>query len=109
MSFTNVDLPEPDTPVTETKQPSGISTSIFFKLCSLAPLMVTQSPLGALRSCGVEINRFPEMYWPVMDSLFFSIAKLSRSGQSLPTSACAGPYIDNVVSDTDCFFIVLNN
>ena len=71
MSFTNVDLPEPDTPVTETKQPSGISTSIFFKLCSLAPLMVTQSPLGVLRSCGVEINRFPEMYWPVMDSLFF--------------------------------------
>ena len=84
MSFTNVDLPEPDTPVTETKQPSGISTSIFFKLCSLAPLMVTQSPLGVLRSCGVEINRFPEMYWPVMDSLFSSIAKLSRSGQSLP-------------------------
>ena len=46
MSFTNVDLPEPDTPVTETKQPSGISTSIFF-VCSLAPLMVTQLSAGS--------------------------------------------------------------
>ena len=38
MSFTSVDLPDPDTPVTETKSPSGMETSISFKLFSLAPL-----------------------------------------------------------------------
>jgi hypothetical protein len=36
-SCTSVDLPEPDTPVTQTRRCSGISTSMFFRLCSRAP------------------------------------------------------------------------
>ena len=36
-SFTNVLLPEPDTPVTQVNTPNGISTFIFFKLFSSAP------------------------------------------------------------------------
>ena len=36
-SCTSVDLPEPDTPVTHTRRPSGISTSRSCRLCSLAP------------------------------------------------------------------------
>lgn len=32
-------LPEPDTPVITVKEPRGISTLMFFKLCCLAPVM----------------------------------------------------------------------
>ena len=38
MSLTSVDLPEPDTPVTATRQPSGNATSTPRRLCSRAPL-----------------------------------------------------------------------
>src|ERR1019366_7843157 len=36
-SWTSVDLPEPETPVTTTIMPSGIATSMFFRLCTRAP------------------------------------------------------------------------
>ena len=36
-SFTNVDFPEPDTPVTQLNTPNGNLTLIFFKLFSCAP------------------------------------------------------------------------
>lgn len=36
-SLTNVDFPEPDTPVTQLNTPSGNVTVIFFKLFSVAP------------------------------------------------------------------------
>src|SRR5438045_4714014 len=32
----SVDLPDPETPVTATRRPSGIATSTFFRLCSEA-------------------------------------------------------------------------
>ena len=41
MSFTSVDFPEPDTPVTEVSTPSGNETSISCRLCSLAPTTVS--------------------------------------------------------------------
>src|SRR6056297_1770455 len=40
ISCISVDLPEPETPVKQTKRRKGISTSIFFKLCSLAPVIL---------------------------------------------------------------------
>ena len=36
-SLTSVDLPEPETPVTQVNVPSGIETSMSRRLCSLAP------------------------------------------------------------------------
>ena len=35
----NVDLPEPDTPVTQVITPKGISSVTFFKLLPLAPII----------------------------------------------------------------------
>ena len=43
MSLTSVDLPEPLTPVTAVSVPSGIATSMFFRLFARAPRM-TISP-----------------------------------------------------------------
>ena len=67
MSLTSVDLPEPDTPVTATKQPSGISTSMFLRLCSRAPLTTSQSLSGRRRISGTGIARRPDRYCPVTD------------------------------------------
>src|SRR5215471_6674698 len=36
ISFTSVDLPEPDTPVTQMNFPTGNSTSMSFRLCCAA-------------------------------------------------------------------------
>ena len=39
MSNARVDFPDPESPVTTTSSSRGISKEMFFKLCSLAPLM----------------------------------------------------------------------
>ena len=70
MSFTNVDFPEPETPVTETKTPSGTSTSMSLRLFSLAPF-TTIFRFGSTgrRFLGISIDLRPERYAPVIDSL----------------------------------------
>ena len=40
------DLPEPATPVTTVRMPSGMSTSTFFRLCCVAP-RISSAPFGA--------------------------------------------------------------
>ena len=40
MSKARVDFPEPDTPTKQVSLLRGISTLIFLRLCSLAPVMV---------------------------------------------------------------------
>src|SRR5437762_284169 len=44
-SWTSVDLPEPDTPVTAVKVPSGMRTSTPARLCSREPLISSQRGL----------------------------------------------------------------
>jgi hypothetical protein len=46
MSLTSVDLPDPDTPVTATRLPSGNVTVTLSRLCSFAPTTVTVRPLS---------------------------------------------------------------
>jgi hypothetical protein len=60
MSLTNVDLPEPETPVTATKADSGNETSIFCRLFSLAALtVITFLSSIALRFLGISITLLP--------------------------------------------------
>jgi hypothetical protein len=50
MSLTSVDLPDPDTPVTATKHPSGMRASTLRRLCSRALWMTISRPgCGARR------------------------------------------------------------
>ena len=48
-SSTRLDFPEPDTPVMQTSMPSGISTSIFFRLLARAPLILIARCATGLR------------------------------------------------------------
>ena len=52
MSLTSVDLPEPDTPVTQVNVPSGIFTGMPFRLCSRGLWIVMKCPLPFRRFAG---------------------------------------------------------
>ena len=105
-----VDLPEPETPVTDTKQPSGISTSIPFKLCSRAPRTTSQSPRGSRRMVGhgdralsrevLAGDRGPALH-EVRD----------RAGADDLAAVLAGsrPDVDDVVGDADRLLVVLDD
>ena len=61
MSLTSVDLPDPDTPVTAMKQPSGNDTSTSRRLCSRAPLTASSRPrIRGRRFAGTAICRRPD-------------------------------------------------
>ena len=49
--MTSVDLPPPDTPVTQVKAPSGISAVMSFRLLPRAPTSFSILPFAALRRC----------------------------------------------------------
>src|SRR5436190_8869011 len=66
VSKASEDLPEPDSPVNTTSRSRGISTSMFFRLCSRAPRMVMAREEAALgwrlaRSTS-SISAFPDAH-----------------------------------------------
>jgi hypothetical protein len=67
MSLTSVDFPEPLTPVTAMKTPSGMVTSRFLRLFCRAPRMTSLfSPIGR-RIAGTSIAASPRRYFAVSD------------------------------------------
>src|SRR3954463_3345503 len=68
--LTSVDLPLPETPVTQTKPPSGNFTSTFLRLFSLQPLSSRQFFSGSTgrRCSGVWMASSPVRYLRVVDS-----------------------------------------
>ncbi len=89
ISLTRVDLPEPDTPVTATRQPSGNATSTFRRLCSLAPLTTTSRLFdGDRRVSGTGIEARPDRYAPVSD---FSLVSRSWTGPDTTTQPPCSP------------------
>jgi len=68
-SFTSVDLPEPETPVTQVNTPSGNFTLMFFKLFSVAFLTSIAFDFTTfLLFLGISIFFLPLKYWPVTES-----------------------------------------
>ena len=54
------DLPEPETPVKTTSLSLGISTSTFFRLCTLAPLILIR--LNATKEAKIYCRRARSFY-----------------------------------------------
>jgi hypothetical protein len=67
MSLTSVDLPDPETPVTAVRQPSGKRAVTFCRLFARAPTTVIAFPLPARRWAGTGIVSSRERYFPVSD------------------------------------------
>ena len=59
MSVTSEDLPDPLTPETAVKVPSGTATSMSFRLLARAPRITTCLPLPARRRGGMAISSSP--------------------------------------------------
>ena len=107
--MTSVDLPEPETPVTQVKQPTGKATSMSRRLCMRAPRTVNHSS-GRRRCPGV------------CDA---AVAGEEAPGQRLgaggderrrplgddPAAVLAGarPHVDDVVGRAHRLFVVLDD
>src|SRR5665647_3085098 len=87
MPLTRVDFPEPDTPVTATRQPIGNWTSTPARLCSRAPTTVSmrERPTGR-RTAGMGISRGPDREAPGTDSG-------GRSGPARSPESVSGAYL----------------
>ncbi len=91
VSFTSVDLPEPETPVTVMNLPTGNSTSMSFRLCWVAP-RTQNEPWSSDRRSGVAICLFRDRNCPVTDSGFFSTSEAVPSATTCPPcSPAPGP------------------
>src|SRR5258708_37148207 len=66
MSVTSDDLPDPLTPDTATKVPSGIATSMSFRLFARAPRITSFLPFPARRRAGRGISLSPRRYAAVI-------------------------------------------
>lgn len=62
------DLPDPETPVTAIKRPSGKETEIFLRLLCEACSISSARSVGFCLILGIAIERFPLRYAPVTDS-----------------------------------------
>lgn len=93
MSLTSVDLPEPETPVIAVNVPSGKPTVTSLRLCSRAPWTVSWRFLSrSRRVAGIGMDRLPERYWPVSDSLLASSCLSEPECTTLPPcSPAPGP------------------
>ena len=111
MSLTRVDLPEPETPVTAQKTPSGKLTSTLRRLCSLAPCTVSSRPLvRGRRISGTGISRRPERYWPVIESrVLVEVLDRAAVDDLATVLAGAGADVDDPVGGADGVLVVLDD
>ena len=73
MSLTSELLPEPETPVTQTKHPSGKRTLNFFRLCSVAPRISTALEATIFRRfSGVRRRASTDEFEQRIEELVFS-------------------------------------
>src|SRR4029450_7189787 len=85
MSLTRVDLPEPDTPVTHVKVPSGIRTFIPLRLCSRGLWITRLLPVPGRRRAGGAMRSRPARKRPVSE------ARLPTISSGVPTATTGPP------------------
>ncbi len=86
VSLTRVDLPEPETPVTQVSRPTGSASETFFRLLPVAPVMTSwRFGSAARRFFGTAILSVPLRYLAVSEFLFF------RMSLSVPSAITSPP------------------
>ena len=111
MSTTRLDLPEPETPVMPTKQPSGKRASTSCRLLARQPLSSSQRRFLALRRlAGTGMARMPERYWPVSEagSAITSVGR-ALGHDHAAMHAGARPHVDQMVGRADRVLVVLDH
>ena len=91
-SFTSEDLPLPLTPVTQVNVPSGMDTSMFFRLFSRAPRTVSHLPFPRRRCAGRGMVRLPLRYCPVrLSGLAMTSSGVPQATTWPPSAPAPGP------------------
>ena len=110
ISFTRVDLPEPETPVTQTNFPIGNSTSMSLRLCIDAPRTREPAPVVFGPLGGTAIRRCPERNCPVTEPGVRSTSSAGPCGDDVAAVlACAGPHVDDPVGGAHHLLVVLDD
>ena len=71
VSLTRVDLPEPETPVTQQKTPSGNRDVDVLEVVLAGAADRQRRRVGRRRCAGTSMRFLPERYWPVSEAGFF--------------------------------------
>ncbi len=110
-SFTKVDFPEPETPVTQLNTPNGNFTLTFFKLFSDAScISIAFVLLCFLLFFGTDICFLPLKYWPVIESSTCFTSSAVPLCHNLSTMcSCSWSNIDNLISRIHGVFIMFYN
>jgi hypothetical protein len=88
----SVDLPPPDTPVTQTNLASGNSAVTFLRLLPVALTTVSVFLLPGRRTERTGIARVPDRYWPVTESGLAAIsAGVPQATTCPPCTPAPGP------------------
>ena len=110
VSTVSVDLPPPETPVTQVKVPSGKLAVTFRRLLPVAPRTISFLPLPLRRSRGIGIARSPVRYWPVIEAGAAAMSAGRAVGDDLAAvHAGAGADVDDVVGLADRLLVVLDD
>ena len=107
--MTSVDLPEPETPVTQVKAPTGKATSMSRRLCMRAPRTVNHSS-GRRRWPGRAMLLRPARKSPVSEAGSSMIcARRALGDDAAAVLAGAGPHVDDVVGRAHGLLVVLDD
>ena len=88
----SVDLPDPETPVTQTSRPSGISIDTFLRLLAVTPSSNNRGVLGDTGSGrGASTFNRPPMYLPVKVGASFKARGVPSNTIWPPRSPGPGP------------------
>ena len=109
--MTSVDLPPPETPVTQVKRPSGTATVTFFRLLPRAPTIFSSLPgAGARRFVG---NRHRPLAREIMAGqrrrVGGDLARRSFRDDLAAMHARARPDVDHIVGGEDRVLVVLDH
>ena len=109
--MTSVDLPPPETPVTQVKRPSGISAVTFLRLLPRAPTSFSARPLlGLRRLAGTGTDGSPVRYWPVSEArVRHDLLRRALGDDLAAVDAGAGADVEDVIGLQDRVLVVLDD
>ena len=110
MSISSVDLPPPDTPVTQVNRPSGISAVMFFRLLPRAP--TTFSTRGGFLRAPLRHRDFAhavEILAGQRIRVGHDVGRRAFGDDAAAMDAGAGADIDHVIGGADGVLVVLDH
>ena len=109
VSLTRVDLPEPETPVTQQKTPSGTATSMPLRLCSRAPRTTQRAGRLAALLRHLDPALAGEVLAGQRGRVLGDLLRRAGGDHVAAVFAGAGPEVDQVVGGHHRALVVLDH